>query len=63
MTNKSTDSEEKPTNEGQSILARIRNYARVQFATLVTNDRRLQRHPVLTTLPFPLPQHPEGETQ
>ena len=32
-------------------------------ATLVTNDRRLQRHPVLTTLPFPLPQHPEGETQ
>lgn len=32
-------------------------------ATLVTNDRRLQRHPVLTTLPFPLPQHPEGQTQ
>jgi predicted nucleic acid-binding protein len=32
-------------------------------ATQVTNDRRLQRHPVLTTLPFPLPQHHEGETQ
>ena len=32
-------------------------------ATLVTNDRRLLRRPVLTTLPFPLPQHPEGETQ
>jgi len=31
-------------------------------ATLVTNDRRLRRHPVLSTLPFPFPQHDEGET-
>jgi len=31
MTNKSTDSDETPTNEGQSILARIRNYARVRL--------------------------------
>ena len=32
-------------------------------ATLVTNDRRLQRHPVLSTLPFPIPQHPEDVTK
>ena len=31
-------------------------------ATLVTNDRRIRRHPVLSTLPFPIPQHTEGET-
>lgn len=31
-------------------------------ATLVTNDQRIRRHPVLSTLPFPIPQHPEGET-
>ena len=32
-------------------------------ATLVTNDRRLRRHPVLSTLPFPIPQHPEEVTK
>jgi predicted nucleic acid-binding protein len=31
-------------------------------ATLVTNDQRLRRHPVLSTLPFPVPQQLEGET-
>ena len=31
-------------------------------ATLVTNDQRIRRHPVLSTLPFPSPHHPEGET-
>ena len=31
-------------------------------ATLFTNDQRLRRHPVLSTLPFPVPQQLDGET-
>ena len=54
MTNNSTDKEKTPISEGQSILARIRNYARVHDAILVTNDGKLLRHPVVMTSPFPI---------